>query len=148
MRCMGVDYGSRRVGCAISDELGMVASPLTTLDVTGLRDAIEQVADLCARREAGRVIVGLPLNMNGSEGAMAALTREFAARLQARTGVAVFLVDERFSSKMAENVLIEADMSRRGRKGVIDRMAAQIVLQSYLDGMPGIPAGSPSVPPT
>ena len=124
------------MGCAVSDELGMVATAAATLHVKSMAEAVEKVLELYTEREAGGTIVGLPTNMDGTEGPMAKSARAFAALLAARTGTDVRLVDERMTSKIAERALIEADMSRKRRKDVIDRVAAQVILQSFLDGMP------------
>lgn len=132
-RLLGVDYGRRRVGIALSDPTGMLASSLKTLAVTGARQALAGIT--AAAREAGvvEIVIGLPLNMDGSHGPMAQEVSEFARRLEAFAGLPVILWDERLTSGMAERVLLDADLSRERRKAVLDKLAAQLILQGYLD---------------
>jgi putative Holliday junction resolvase len=132
-RTLGIDYGEVRVGVAISDPLGSMALPLETLQVTGMRNAVEQVAAVCRAREVSLVVVGLPLNMDGTKGEMALKAEQFAGKLGDATGLAVKLQDERMSSGQVERVLLDADMSRSRRKQVRDKLAAQVILQAYLD---------------
>lgn len=141
-RILGVDYGRRRVGLALSDPTGMLASSLKTLTVTGPKPALAGIT--AAAREAGAVeiVIGLPINMDGSHGEMAKEVAEFARRLEALAGLPVKLWDERLTSGMAERVLLDADLSRERRKAVLDKLAAQLILQGYLDSrqppvMPG-----------
>ncbi|MBT3194218.1 MAG: Holliday junction resolvase RuvX [Verrucomicrobia bacterium] len=133
MRTLGIDYGEKRVGVAISDPLGSIALGLCTLHIKGLKDAIAKVCEVCREKGVETIVVGLPLNMNGSAGPMAEKVEAFAARLGERTGLPIVMSDERLSSAMAERTLLEADMSRGKRKGVIDKMAAQVILQGHLD---------------
>ena len=140
-RTLGVDYGDGTIGLAVSDPLGLTAQGAGSLDRVGDRKDLERLAALCAEREVLRVVVGLPLNMDGSEGPRAEKTRAFARKIHERLGLPVFLWDERLSTAEAERVLIQADVSRRRRKEVIDTLAAQIILQGWLD------AGSPEVDP-
>jgi len=133
MRMLGIDYGERRVGVAISDPFGDIALGVCTLAVTGMKDAVAKVSDLCREREVGKVVLGLPLNMDGSSGAMVERVEQFATRLTESTGLPVVMLDERLSSALVERTLLDADMSRRKRKGVIDKLAAQVILQGYLD---------------
>jgi putative Holliday junction resolvase len=132
-RTIGIDYGEARVGVAISDPLGMMALPLETLHVTGMRNAVKLVAELCGERDVACVVVGLPLNMDGSQSEMAEKAEAFAAKLREATGLDVALQDERMSSGQVERVLLDADMSRKRRKQVRDKLAAQVILQAYLD---------------
>ncbi len=132
-RTLGIDYGERRVGVAISDPLGSIAFGLCTLEVNSLAKAVVEVSQTCREKEVETVVVGLPLNMDGSHGPMADKVQEFVDELQAETGLTVVTYDERLSSAAAERTLLDADMSRRKRKGVIDKMAAQVILQGYLD---------------
>ena len=132
-RVLALDFGTRRVGVAVSDPLGISAQPHSILDGTdaGLMAAI---ASLAAESGAGRVVVGLPVSLDGSEGPAAAAARHFAADVAAATGLPVQLLDERFTTVTAERVLVEAGLSGRRRRGVRDRVAAAVLLQSYLDG--------------
>lgn len=132
-RILGIDYGSRRVGIAQSDPTGTIALPLKTLAVESDDDAERQIVALCAELKPDAVVLGLPLNMNGSHGPQAQRVEAFAERLRAAAARPVHLVDERLSSSFVERALIEADVSRAKRKGVIDKLAAQSILQGYLD---------------
>ncbi|OFW54332.1 MAG: hypothetical protein A2V75_00510 [Actinobacteria bacterium RBG_16_70_17] len=132
-RVLALDYGTRRVGVAVSDPLGISAQPHSVLDGSGpglMRDIGRLAADLGVER----IVVGLPLSLNGSEGPSAAAARRFAAEVAAATGLPVELLDERFTTVSAERVLVEAGLSGRRRRGVRDRVAAAVLLQSYLDG--------------
>ena len=128
-----MDYGLRRVGIAVSDSLGVVATPDCKLDVLSMADAVAQTVVRIGEKDIAKVVVGLPLNMNGTKGELALSAEKFAGKLAESCGLEVVLWDERLSSKEAERVLIQADTSRKKRKQVIDKMAAQIMLQSYLD---------------
>jgi putative Holliday junction resolvase len=132
-RILGVDYGERRVGCAVSDEDAVVALPVRTLEVRGDEAAADFVLALCREKEATRIVVGLPVNMDGNLGPMAVRTQAFVDRLRSRTTLPVETWDERLTTQAAERVLLSADMSRARRKNVRDRIAAQFILQGYLD---------------
>jgi putative holliday junction resolvase len=138
---MGLDLGDATIGVAVSDGLGMTAQGITTLARRGGQGDLDALLELCRAHEVARVVVGLPRNMNGSEGPRAEKSRRFGAQLREALGLPVFLWDERLSSAEAERVLISADVSRKKRAQVIDKLAAQILLQSFLD------AGSPEVDP-
>lgn len=132
-RIVGLDYGERRLGVAVSDPLGTIALPLRTLTVENEADAVRQVAEVCREREADTLVVGLPVSLDGTENVMAEKVRAFVARLEDALNVPIELWDERLSTSFAERVLLEADMSRKKRKGRRDRIAAQVILQGYLD---------------
>lgn len=132
-RILGIDYGTKRVGVAISDEIGMLAMPVEVLDVADMGHAANQVSVVARERKVARVIVGLPLNMNGSAGPAAELARDFAKRLAQKTGLPVELYDERLTTCEAEKALLEGDVSRKKRRQVRDMLSAQLILQSYLD---------------
>ena len=132
-RVLGIDYGERRVGVAISDPLGSIALGVCTLHVTGVKDAVAKVAEVCAEKEVGLIVVGLPLNMNGSESEMSGKVAKFIEKLKVAAELPIETIDERLSSALVERTLLDADMSRSKRKGVIDKMAAQVILQGYLD---------------
>jgi len=137
-RFMGVDYGVRRIGIAIGDTEVRIAMPLATVEGTGepTRDA-RRVADLGQEQEVAAFVVGLPLNMNSGESEQTALTRRFAAELERLGGRPVHLQDERLTSFAAEETLREVGaVDRRGR-GLTDRIAAQKILQDYLDRTQG-----------
>jgi putative Holliday junction resolvase len=120
---MGLDVGSKTIGVAISDELGIAAHPVTTLGRRGTAADAAQVASLAAEREVTEVVVGWPLEMSGQVG-----PRE---RLPA--AVAIHTWDERFSTVAVERVMLDADLSRRRRRQVVDRQAAAYILQGWLD---------------
>jgi putative Holliday junction resolvase len=132
-----VDLGARRVGLALSDPARVVASGLETLLVRGLGDAVEQVAGVVKERGVARVVVGLPLNMNGSEGEKAKEARRFAEALDQASGTDVVLWDERLTSVQAMGELgrLRAGRSITRDKAAVDRVAATILLQSYLDSL-------------
>lgn len=129
-RHLGVDYGTRRIGLAISDELGVTARPLEVVARKDLDDALRRVAD---EYEIESVIVGLPTSLGGHEGDSAAGARQLGEHIADLLGVAVKHVDERFTSRMAEGALLESGMKRRDRKATVDKVAAAIILQTYLD---------------
>ncbi len=133
MRTLGVDYGTVRLGIAVSDELGMIATGRETIRVRSMKEAVAGTIEAIKTYEAGRVVVGLPLNMDGSSSAMSEAVQVFVAKLGAEIDVPIETWDERLTSQEAERVLIEADVSRTRRRKVIDKMAAQAILQSWLD---------------
>jgi putative holliday junction resolvase len=133
MRTMGLDVGTRTVGIAVSDALGITAQGVTTLRRTNLRADLAYLRRLAAEREVTRLVVGLPLNMDGSEGQRAAAARAFAEAAAKATELPLEYQDERLTTVAAERVLLEADVSRKKRKEVIDQLAAQLILQAWLD---------------
>lgn len=139
-RILGIDYGERRLGFAISDEMGIIAMPLCVVTVEHPRHALDEVQRLVQEKQAGQVVVGMPLNMNGTRGPASEAVARFVARLGKAIAIPVATWDERLSSKAAERILIDADVRRQKRKGVIDQLAAQIMLQSYLDSKAPPPA--------
>jgi putative Holliday junction resolvase len=133
MRVLGIDHGERRVGLALSDALGIAAHPLRQLTVESDEEAIAEIRDIVEEHEVDRFVVGLPLNMNGSEGPQTAAARAFAERLEAELGLPVEMQDERWSTRRAERTMVDADLTRAKRKKRRDVMAAQFVLQAWLD---------------
>lgn len=131
MRMLGIDYGDRRVGVARSDS-GVIATGLYTFEHTSMRQAIDRVAAE-ARKGCDRIVIGLPYNMDGTEGERAAKTRAFGRVLERVTGVETVYQDERLTTVEAENILIAGNVRREDRKKVIDKLSAQLILQSYLD---------------
>lgn len=129
-RILGVDYGTKRVGLAISDGLGITARPL---DVTPRSQVITRVRELDSEYDLELVVVGLPTGLGGSEGPSAAGAREMAAEISDELGITVEFLDERFTSRMAESSLLESGMKRRERRATVDKVAAAIILQDYLD---------------
>lgn len=129
---IGVDYGERRVGLAISDPSGTMAVVLRVAHVSSDDEAVQEIRRAYDENEAGQVLLGLPLTLRGERGPMALKVEAFGKALEA-AGMAVVFWDERLSTAAVERALIAADMNRRDRKGVRDKLAAQITLQSYLD---------------
>lgn len=129
-RYLGVDYGTKRVGLAISDGLGLTARPLEVVP----RDiVVERVRELDEEYKIKMVIVGLPTGLSGEEGVSAVGARTLGRELLAATGIPVDYLDERFTSKLAEDVLLQSGMKRRQRRETVDKVAAAIILQDYLD---------------
>jgi putative Holliday junction resolvase len=133
MRILGVDYGQKRIGFAVSDDEGILAVPSRMVEVDTPSAAIEATRVAANETSCGRIVVGLPVNMNGSFGPAAVAVRAFAEALRASVSVPVDLWDERLSTAQVEKSLIEQDVSRAKRKKVRDKMAAQVILQGYLD---------------
>ncbi len=131
-RVLALDYGTKRIGVALSDELGWTAQPLETLNRRTLDQDIAHIASLVETYGVRQVLLGFPLQLDGREGPAIQAMREFHTRLEEGVTVPVILWDERLTTKAAEDLLIAADVSRKKRKGVVDRIAASILLQSYL----------------
>lgn len=136
MRTMGLDYGERRIGVAISDAFGWTAQGSEVIDRKIVKDELGRIAELVKLHEVDSLVVGLPKNMNGTIGPSGENCIAFAERLKQKLGLPVQLWDERLTTVAAERTLLEADVSRGKRKQVIDKMAAAILLQSYLDSKP------------
>jgi putative Holliday junction resolvase len=132
-RALGLDVGTKAIGVSLSDALGLAAHPLTTLTRRGTSADVSQIAELVAAHEVADVVVGLPLALDGSVGPRARRVRVLVAALRQGLAAQVHEWDERFSTVAVERVLIEADLSRRRRKEVIDRQAAVYILQGWLD---------------
>ena len=130
-RVLGIDHGDVRIGIALSDPTAFLASPLCVLDSTNA--GLDQIIALIAEHQVGKIVVGLPRNMDGSYGSATEKVRKFIEKLKARTDVPVFEWDERMSTVSAHNALREAGLNGKRRKGVVDKVAAQIILQNYLD---------------
>ena len=136
MKLIALDYGSKTVGVAQADELGLLASPLETIfrkEEGKLRKTYARIEEICKETGAGGVVVGLPVNMDGSESARAGMAREFASAVERRTGLKVVLWDERLTTVEAEEILREKGIPRQDFKKTIDAVAAAIILQDYLD---------------
>ena len=133
MRLMGVDYGEARIGVALSDPLLITAQTFEVVDRRKVRRPAERIAQIAAEQDVDLIIVGLPVNMNGTMGERVARTQEFARELEELTGKQVKWIDERLTTVRAEQILIEGDVRRQKRKGVVDKVAAALILQTYLD---------------
>ena len=132
-RVLALDFGDRRIGIALSDPLGLSAQPLMTLARTSWDRDLERIRALATEHEVRRIVVGLPLDMDGGRGPRVRLTEVFIERVQKATGLPVIPWDERLTTVQAERILLEGDVSRARRRAVIDQVAAVIVLQAYLD---------------
>ena len=130
-RVLGIDYGDARIGIAMSDETAFLASPLTTVQAG--KNAADEVAALVVEHHVEKIVIGLPLNMDGSVGPATEKVRRFAAKLSKKTEVPIIENDERLTTVTAHHNLREAGLDGKKRKGVIDMAAAQIILQDWLD---------------
>lgn len=136
MRIMGLDFGSKTVGVAISDPLLLTAQGITTIHRKGenkLRQTLAQIEALIEEYEVSEIVLGNPKHMNAEEGDRSQFSAEFKEMLMRRTGLPVILWDERLTTVAAERTLIEANVRREHRKEVVDKIAAVFILQSYLD---------------
>lgn len=133
MRILGLDYGDRKIGVAISDAFGWTAQGVEVIDRKRTKDVDARIAELIRELEVTEIVIGLPKNMNGSVGPRGQLSMEFAESLKESVQLPVHLWDERLTTVSAERTLIEADVSRKKRKLVVDKMAASLILQNYLD---------------
>ena len=132
-RTMALDYGDRRIGIALSDELGLAARPLMTLSRTTWPEDFDRLRALIREHDVRRIVVGLPLDMDGGRGGRARLTEAFIEKVRGATGLPVIPWDERLTTVQAERILISSDVSRARRRKVIDQVAAVILLQAWLD---------------
>lgn len=133
MRILALDVGSKRIGVAVSDELGLTAQGLDTLQSTSPDKDLKYILKLVEDYRADEIVVGIPFNMNGTEGPQARKVREFVDRIREVVTCPVREWDERLTTVAAERTLLEADVSRSKRRKVIDKLAAVIILQGYLD---------------
>jgi len=133
LRILGLDYGNKRVGVAVSDSLGWTAQPLSTLKMHGHQELLLEIKEYIDKYAVEKIVVGMPYNMDGSVGKRAEITQAFVNFLKNNLELPIIIQDERLTTSQAKNILLEADVSRQGRKKVIDKMAAALILQSYLD---------------
>lgn len=133
MKILGLDYGDRRIGVALSDAFGWTAQGLEVIERRREGNEIERITELVKMNEVSEIVVGLPKNMDGSVGPRGEICIEFAETLRETLDLPVHLWDERLSTVSAERALLEADVSRKKRKKVVDKMAASLILQNYLD---------------
>ena len=135
MRVLGLDVGSKTVGIAVSDELGWTAQGLKTLKINEEKQefGFDEIGQLIKEYQVDTVVIGFPKNMNGTIGPRGEASKQFAAEIESKFSVPTVLWDERLTTMAAERVLLEADVSRKKRKKVIDKMAAVMILQGYLD---------------
>ncbi len=130
-RALGLDIGERRVGVAVSDELGLIASPVGVVDLQ--REGVEALLTLVERYAPSVIVVGLPVTMRGQEGVQAAETRRFVERLRPHVSCPIVFWDERLTSTAAERLLTQSGVRRERRRERVDALAAALLLQSYLD---------------
>lgn len=136
MKIMGVDYGKSRIGCAVSDALGMIANPVGTVHETYFPKQVQRVAKWVEEHRPERIVVGLPRHMNGDEGDSAQMARDFAKALEEASGVPCVMRDERMTTVMAHKLLNTLDVKGSGkRKQVVDTVSAVYILQEYLDSL-------------
>ena len=136
MRILGLDFGSKTVGVAVSDELLLTAQGVETIerkDENKLRKTCARIEELIAEYEITEIVLGLPKNMNNTEGERVEKTKAFGEMLERRTGLPVHYWDERLTTVAAEQILMESGVRRENRKAVIDKVAAGLILQGYLD---------------
>ena len=133
MRVLGLDVGDKTIGVALSDELGWTAQALEVIQRKGLSQDMKRIKEILSEYQVNEIVVGLPKNMNGKEGEQAKRVREFLEKLKARVKLPIRTWDERLTTIAAERTLLEGDLSRAKRKKIIDKVAAQVILQGYLD---------------
>lgn len=130
-RFLGIDYGTKRVGLAISDGIAMTANPL---EVVSREEAVSRIRSIVGcHDDIEMLVMGLPTGLRGQEGSSVDRAREFAAEVEEATGLDIAWVDERFTSRLAEGVMLQAGVRRRERRAAVDKVAAAIILQEYLD---------------
>jgi len=134
-RILGIDHGDARIGLAISDELGMLAHPLETIHIATTPDSIERIVEIVKRDQIEKIILGLPRNMSGTYGPAAEKVKAFGEQLQARVSCPVKLWDERLTSVAAQKSLHQSGKNVKKSRSVIDQVAAQLILQGYLDSI-------------
>ena len=137
-RVMGLDFGQARIGVAISDELGLLAHPFETIPAARLDAAAKRIAQIAREKDVERVILGLPRHMNGELGTAAAAAEAFAEKLRPLLNCPVTMWDERLTTTAANRALRDAGQKTRQTRGIVDQVAAQMILQGYLDRMQGV----------
>ncbi len=133
MRKLGIDFGDARIGLAISDPIGFFATGLETYHRKNLKSDLQYISDLIKAREVDTIVVGLPINMDGTMGIRVDKTKEFCAELSKLIDVKIEYSDERLTTVAAEKMLIESNVRREERKKLVDKVAATLILQNYLD---------------
>ena len=132
-RILALDLGEKRIGIAVSDALNITAQSVGTIERRAIKSDLKRIDDLIKEYGAGRLVVGLPLNMNGTKGKSANLAIDFVNELKKEIKIEVELVDERLTTAQGERIFLEADLSRKKRRKNLDKIAAQLILQNYLD---------------
>lgn len=135
-RIMGLDYGSKTIGVAISDELGFTAQPFETIERSGenkLRRSLARISEIVKEKNIRKIVVGLPVNMSGENGERVALTLAFVEKLKSRVDVPIIMQDERLTTMEADEILDESGVKKKDRKQFIDQIAAGIILREYME---------------
>ncbi len=140
-RALGLDLGTKTIGLALSDELHLTAQGHSTLQRTSMKKDLDALGAVCREHDVTQLVLGLPLNMDGSEGPRAVATRKFGEAAATTLALPVDYCDERLTTVSAERVLLEADLSREKRRRVVDQVAATIILQAWLDARRPAPQG-------
>ena len=135
MRILGLDHGSKRIGIAVSDETKLIAQPLEFIPAEPFADFLARLKEILRDKEVELIVVGMPRNMDGSYGPAALKVQDFVAALKNAITVPIKTLDERLTSVQANRLLIQGNVRRDKRKEKVDKMAAAILLQSYLDGL-------------
>ena len=133
MRILALDHGTVRIGVAVSDELHMIAQPLEFIPAEPWDPALNRLQQILREKEVGLILVGMPRNMDGTYGPAAEKVREFVSKIQEHVAIPIKLWDERLTSVQANRLLVQGQVRRDKRKQAVDKMAAAILLQSYLD---------------
>ncbi len=136
MRILAIDHGTKRMGVAVSDELGMIAQPLEFIPAEPFAEFLDRLREILHDKQVELIVVGMPRNMDGSYGPAALKVQEFVAVLKDAVAIPIKTLDERLTSVQAHRFLTEAAVRGRQRKDKVDKSAAAILLQSYLDGQP------------
>lgn len=135
MKCLGMDLGTKTLGLATSDKLGLISSPYKTIRYNDINELVDEVVNLIDELKIEVLVLGYPKNMNNTLGEAVERTENFKNLLSQKTNLEINLIDERLSTVEAENILLSGDVSRMGRKKVIDAVAASIILDTYLRRM-------------
>ena len=135
MRILGIDYGDARIGIAITDVMNILASPLEVYKPQSMRKSIDYISELAKSKGVERIVVGLPLNMNGTLGPQGEKVKAFAVNLEKVSGFEVVMKDERLTTVYVERAFGEMGMSKSRQKQVVDSSAAQVILQNYIDSL-------------
>lgn len=133
MRSLGIDFGDARIGLALSDSMGIIASGLEVHKVKNMDESASYIAEVAKKNQVGNIVIGLPFNMDGSSGPRCERTKEFANLVKEKTNLPIEFIDERLTTVESEKVLIEAGKNRDQRKELIDMISATIILQTYLN---------------
>lgn len=131
-RCLAIDFGRRRIGLAVNDALGLTATGLDTLKVRNFADGVEQVVQVIQRESPARLVIGKPLNLDGSQSDMGEIVDQFAGLIAEKTKLPIHFVDERLTSLAAHRTLQEMGIKQKGNKGKVDRLAAVYLMETFM----------------